>query len=223
VVRVPAERHVVLIGLPGAGKTSVGRRLAKELERPFADGDEQLELSAGSTIPRLFRERGESAVRQLEGETLAELLSRSYPLVVSASGGIELRDELRALLAESAVVLWLRGSVDFLAGRSDPTYRPLVVDGHEQALTRLEAELSALYEEVADLVVDIEPLHSLDGQPKRVIARHIVEQLRTSDFRESVRIPVHPPLVVDRHDEPLAQPLVTQPALLEDVADGSPG
>jgi shikimate kinase len=218
VVRVPAERHVVLIGLPGAGKTSVGRRLAKELERPFADGDEQLELSAGRTIPRLFRERGESAVRQLEGETLAELLSRNYPLVVSASGGIELRDEHRALLAESAIVLWLRGSVNFLADRSDPTHRPLVVDGHQQALTRLEAELSALYEEVADLVVDIEPLHSLDGQPKRVIARHIVEQLAVSDFRESVRVPVPPALLVEGHDETSAQP-----ALLEEVADGSPG
>jgi shikimate kinase len=219
VIRVGAERHIVLIGLPGVGKTSVGRRLAKELGRPFADADEQLELTAGCTIPLLFRERGEAEFRRLEGQILAELLSRDYPLVVSAPGGAEIGDENRASLAELAVVLWLRGSVGFVADRSDPTHRPLLVDGHEEALARLEAELSALYEEVADLVVDIEPFHSLDGEPKRAIARHIVELLAVSDLRGSVRFPTDRPVPVDGREEALPQPEAELSGLFQEVAD----
>lgn len=169
------DRHVVLIGLPGAGKTSVGRRLAKELDRPFADADEQLELTAGCTIPRLFRERGEEAFRQLESQILAELLHRDCPLVVAAGGGAVIREQNRALLAELAVVVWLRGSAEFLLERTDPTHRPLLVDDPIAALARLEAERSAYYAEIADQVVDIEPFHSRDDKPKRLLARHIVE------------------------------------------------
>src|SRR4030095_12697012 len=119
-----AVRHILLVGLPGAGKTGVGRRLAKELERPFADADEQLELTAGATIPRLFRERGEQEGRRVEGEGLAGLPSRDCPLVVSAAGGAEIDDQTRSLLAEAAVVVWLRGSIPFLVDRSDPTPPP---------------------------------------------------------------------------------------------------
>ena len=214
-----AERHIVLIGLPGVGKTSVGRRLAKELDRPFADADEQLELTAGCTIPLLFRERGEAEFRRLEGQILAELLSRDYPLVVSAPGGAEIGDENRALLADLAVVLWLRGSVGFVADRSDPTHRPLLVGGPQEALARHEAELSARYEEVADQVVDIEPFHSLDGEPKRAIARHIVELLAVSGLRASVRLPTDRPLLVDGYEEALAQPEAELSGPFEGVAE----
>lgn len=169
------ERHVVLIGLPGAGKTSVGRRLAKELERPFADADEQLELSAHCTIPRLFRERGEDEFRRLETEVLATLMGWGCPLVVAAGGGAVIRDENRTLLTEHAVVVWLRGAASFLVARTDPTHRPLLMTDPEAALARLEVERSALYGEIADEIVDIEPFHSLDDKPKRALARHIVE------------------------------------------------
>ncbi|MGH9214369.1 MAG: shikimate kinase [Acidimicrobiales bacterium] len=171
------DRHVVLIGLPGAGKSSVGRRLAKELERPFADADEQLELTAGCSIPRLFRERGEAEFRRLEAQVLADLLRRDAPLVVSAAGGTEISAANRALLAELAVVVWLRGAIGFIAERSDPTHRPLLVDGHEKGLSRLDEERSVLYGQIADQIVDIEPFHSVDDKPKRAIARHIVEML----------------------------------------------
>ncbi|HEY3143203.1 MAG TPA: shikimate kinase [Acidimicrobiales bacterium] len=172
---MPSRRHVVLIGLPGAGKTSVGRRLAKEMGRPFADADEQLELSAGATIPQLFRERGEEGFRQLETEVLAELLGRDCPLVVAAGGGAVIRDENRMLLSRHAMVVWLRGAPAFLAERTDPTHRPLLVDNPEAAYARLETERSALYAELADEIVDIEPFHTLDDKPKRALARHIVE------------------------------------------------
>jgi shikimate kinase len=173
------DRHVVLIGLPGAGKTSVGRQLARMLDRPFADADDQLQLSAGRTISQLFHERGEAELHRLEGELLADLLGRDHPLVVSAPGAAEIGPRNRALLAESAVVFWIHGSVRFLTELSDPTHRPRLVNGHEASLVRLDGELSGLYAEIADEVVDVERFHGLDGEPKRLIARHIVELLES--------------------------------------------
>jgi shikimate kinase len=174
------DRHVVLVGLPGAGKTSVGRRLAKELDRPFADADEQLELAAGQTIPRIFGERGEAAFRRLETEVLTDLLGRPAPLVIAAGGGTVIHERNRLLLVDHAIVIWLRASADFLVGRTDPTYRPLLADDPEAAYARLESERTQLYAEVADAVIDVEAFHTLEDKPKRLVARHIVELLAAS-------------------------------------------
>jgi shikimate kinase len=215
----PAERHVVLIGLPGAGKTNAGRTLAKVLERPFADADEQLELAADSTIPRLFRERGEAELRRLEGELLADLVSRSGPLVVSAAGGTEIGDDLRALLARSAVVVWFRASTRFLAELSDPTHRPRLAAGHEAALERLARDLSTVYGQVADHSVDIEPFHALGGQPRDAIVRHVVALLTAGGPRGSVRLPAADPSEVDAYAETLARAEASASAYFADVAD----
>jgi shikimate kinase len=168
-------RHVVLVGPMGVGKTTVGRRLARELQRPFADADEQLELRAGRTIPAIFREDGEPAFRRLESEVLADLLGRAHPLVVAAGGGVVTQSENRALLGRGAFVVWLRASAAFLAARADPTHRPLLAGepGPATALERLIATREALYEEVADATVDVEPFHAGDEKPKRALARHI--------------------------------------------------
>jgi shikimate kinase len=167
-------RHVVLVGLMGVGKSTVGRRLAKELSRPFADVDEQVELQAGVTIPTIFRELGEESFRKTEGEVLAALLRRPSPLVVAAGGGAVTGAANRQLLAEAgAFVVWLRASAEFLAGRTDPTHRPLLANDPESTLARLLAERTPLYEEVADVAVDVEPFHTGDDKPKRALARHI--------------------------------------------------
>jgi len=172
------DRHVVLVGMPGAGKSSVGRRLARELSRPFADADEQLELAAGRTIPQIFRDDGEATFRRLETQTLSELVSRHTPLVIAAGGGAVISEENRLLLSEHSIVVWLRGSAEFLVGRTDPTHRPLLVEDPMAAYERLDRERSGHYESVADEIVDIEPFHSAgDDKPKRLLARHIVERL----------------------------------------------
>lgn len=169
------DRHVVLVGIMGVGKTTVGRRLAKELQRPFADTDEQIELHAGRTIPEIFRAEGEAAFRRLEVEVVADLLGRDRPLVVAAGGGVVTGAENRALLARNAFVVWMQASAEFLAGRTDPTHRPLLAQDPDPAaaLERLVAERAARYREVADVVVDVEPFHTGDDKPKRALARHI--------------------------------------------------
>ena len=174
-----AERHVVLVGLMGVGKSTVGRRLAKELDRPFADVDEQVELAAGATVPRLFRERGEAAFRAGEAELLADLVARPAPLVIAAGGGVVTGEANRRLLAGTFVV-WLRASARFLAGRTDPTHRPLLAGDPEDALTRLADERAPLYAEVADAAVDVEEFHVGDDKPKRALARHIAALVATA-------------------------------------------
>ena len=169
------DRHVVLVGLMGVGKSTVGRRLAKEMERPFADADEQVELRAGQAIPAIFRTGGEDEFRRLETEVLADLVARTHPLVVAAGGGAVSRGQNRELLAPRSFVVWLRASAEFLVDRTDTTHRPLLADDAEGTLRRLMVERAPLYEGVADAVVDVEPFHDGDEKPKRAIARHIVE------------------------------------------------
>jgi len=168
------SNHVVLVGLMGVGKSTVGRRLAKELQRPFADVDEQVELRAGRTIQALFGAQGEPAFRAIEAAVLADLLDRSAPLVLAAGGGVVTTPRNRAALAAAgAYVVWLRASAGFLAGRTDPSHRPLLAGDAAGTLSRLLAERSPLYEQVADVAVDVEPFHVGDDKPKRALARHI--------------------------------------------------
>lgn len=171
------DRHVVLVGMPGAGKSSVGRRLSRELGRPFADADEQLELNAGRVIPQIFRDDGEATFRRLETQTLSELLSRHTPLVIAAGGGAVISEENRVLLGTHSIVVFLRGSAEFLVERTDPTHRPLLAEDPLAAYERLDRERAHHYESVADEIVDIEPFHGGDDKPKRLLARHIVERL----------------------------------------------
>lgn len=170
-----AERHLVLVGLTGVGKSTVGRRLAKEMERPFADVDEQIELRDGRAIPAIFRHDGEDGFRRLETAVLSELVARPDPLVVAAGGGLVAQPENRAVLNGRTFVVWLRASAAFVAGRTDPTHRPLLADDPGGTLARLAVERAPLYEEVADAAVDVEPFYvDGDDKPKRAIARHIV-------------------------------------------------
>ena len=184
-------RHVVLVGLMGVGKSTVGRRLAKELQRPFADVDEHVELRAGRTIPNLFADEGEEAFRALETSVLepvraflletsvlGDLLASSAPLVLAAGGGVvTIGSNRAALVAAGAYVVWLRASPEFLAGRTDPTHRPLLAGDAAGTLARLAEERAPLYEAAADVSVDVEPFHIDVDKPKRALARHIADLL----------------------------------------------
>ena len=149
--------RLVLVGMMGSGKTTVGRQLAGRLGWDFFDSDAMVEASTGSTVPELFAERGEEAFRAEEGRVLAEALAATSPAVVSAAGGVVLAAENRRLLAARAVVVWLRAEPSTLATRvGSGTGRPLLEDDPAARLVELDAVRRPLYEEVADVVVDVD-------------------------------------------------------------------
>ena len=139
----------------GAGKTTLGRRLARRLSRPFIDSDQQIEARTGRTVREIFESDGEPAFRALETEALADALSTASPSVVAAAGGTVLREVNRDRMRASGTVIWLRADPVELAQRvRNGTHRPLLAEDPEATLHRLDAERGDLYREVADHVVD---------------------------------------------------------------------
>ena len=114
-----AGRSVVLVGLMGAGKTSIGRRLAARLGLPFRDADAEIELAAGCSIPELFSRYGERAFRDGERRVIRRLLSGD-PLVLAFGGGAFIDPDTRAVAREEAVSIWLRCPLPTLVRRVSP-------------------------------------------------------------------------------------------------------
>ncbi|WP_457104042.1 shikimate kinase [Methylobacterium sp. P5_C11] len=114
--RALGPRSIVLVGLMGAGKSTVGRRLASRLGLIFKDADIEIEAAAGLTIPDIFAIYGESSFRDGEERVISRLL-RAGPLVLATGGGAYLREATRARIAESAVSVWLKADLDVLMRR----------------------------------------------------------------------------------------------------------
>jgi shikimate kinase len=168
---------VVLVGMPGAGKSSVGRRLAKRLDRPFVDADDELVRRSGRTVRDWFAGEGETAFRAAESALLADLLSAPGPSIVAAGGGVVLDPANRELLRDRATVVWLRAGVPYLLSRvlQKQDHRPLLDEDPEAALTRLHEARTPLYEEVADITVDVEPFREAHDKPKRELAARLAD------------------------------------------------
>ena len=149
-----SRRTVVLVGLMGVGKTTVGRRLAKALHLPFKDADSEVELAAGRSISDIFAERGETEFRAGERRVIARLLE-GPPLVLATGGGAFLDPRTRAVIRERAVSVWLRADIDVLVRRvSRRDTRPLLRDRDpREVLERLMQERYPIYAE-ADLTVE---------------------------------------------------------------------
>ena len=110
---IPANQHVVLVGLMGTGKTTVGRALAERLHRRLLDSDLLIEARTGRTVRQIFQDEGEPAFRALETEVLIEALAQTTPSVIAAAGGVVLSEQnRRALKAAPAKVVWLRAEPD---------------------------------------------------------------------------------------------------------------
>jgi shikimate kinase len=170
-------RHVVLVGLMGSGKTTVGRRLAARLERDFIDADAALEEITDRTIAEIFETEGEAGFRAIEADVLEELLEHHRPAVIASGGGVVLRADNRKRLQDPEVtVVWLDASPAFLASRVEQKdHRPLLAgeEAPREVMARLHAERAPLYAEVADLTVAVEPFHRDEEKPKRALAERI--------------------------------------------------
>jgi shikimate kinase len=181
--------QVVLVGLMGSGKTTVGRRLAARLERHFVDADAAIEEITDRTIAEIFEQDGEEGFRDLEADTFEELLEHHEPCVISAGGGVVIRAENRARLRRPDVtVVFLDASPAFLASRvANRPQRPLLDRSGtaREVLTGLHEERAALYAEVADVTVEVEPFHATEEKPKQAMADRIAELVLAHEARVS--------------------------------------
>ncbi len=163
-------RSIVLVGMMGAGKSAVGRRLARRLGWDLFDSDRQVEALTGRTVPEIWRADGEAAFRLLERQVLADALASTTPKVVAAAGGVVLDEENRRLLRQHRPVVWLRAPIETLIVRvRKGEGRPLLDDDPAGAMRRLDAQRRPLYGEVADLVVDVDNDHTADDVTERIV------------------------------------------------------
>jgi shikimate kinase len=160
------KRSLVLVGLMGAGKTNIGRRLAQRLGLPFIDADHEIEAAAGESIEEIFRRHGEAYFRDGERRVIARLLDG--PIHILATGGGAFMDpQTRERIHHRGISIWLRADLDLLVarvGRRDN--RPLLKEGDPRTiLAGLIEKRHPVYAE-ADIVVD-----TLDGAPDLTVAR----------------------------------------------------
>jgi shikimate kinase len=164
-------RSITLVGMMGAGKTSVGRRLAQALELPFVDADGEIEAAAGMTIPEIFETHGEPYFRSGEARVIARLLDEG-PRVLATGGGAWMNPDTRAKIAATSVSVWLKADIDVLLRRVRKRGgRPLLAGPDpEAALRRLVEERYPVYA-LADLAIT-----SRDAPHERTVA-DLVEAL----------------------------------------------
>lgn len=160
-----SDRHVVLIGMMGSGKTTIGRALADRMQRPFLDTDQLVETRTGRTVREIFAKDGEPAFRQMETDALTAAMTHGEPAVVAGAGGIVLSADNRSTLADHATVVWLRARPATLVSRIAPrtasrgSHRPLIDGDPLGRITTLIAERTPLYERVANFVIDVDDLN----------------------------------------------------------------
>jgi shikimate kinase len=163
--------HLVLVGLMGAGKTTVGRVVAERLGRAFVDTDDVAAAQAGATVAELFATEGEAGFRVRERAALADVVASPEPLVVACGGGAMTDAGSRRAVTGECVV-WLRAAPATLAARATAEglgVRPLLTGRDPEAvLRRLAADRAAGYEAVADATVET------DGRPVDAVADDVV-------------------------------------------------
>ena len=165
------DKTLVLVGMMGAGKTSVGRRLASTLGVPFRDADAEIELAAGCTINEIFERFGEPAFRAGERKVIARLLAEP-PHVLATGGGAFMDPDTRARIHEAAISVWLKAPVDLLLERVlRKDTRPLLRNTDSRtALERLLKEREPVYAQ-ADVIIES------DEGPHDSVVRRILTAL----------------------------------------------
>lgn len=147
------ERSIVLVGMMGCGKSSVGKRLAQKLDMPFVDADTEIETAAAMTIPEIFASRGEAEFRDGEKRVIARLLN-SRPYVLATGGGAYMNEDTRTRIRERAVSIWLKAELEVLMRRvRKRANRPLLqTEDPEATMRRLLEQREPVYA-MADITV----------------------------------------------------------------------
>ena len=171
-------RPVVVIGLMGAGKSSVGAKLAELLGAPFKDSDAEIESAANMTVPEIFERFGEPHFRDGERKVIARLL-QGKPKVLATGGGAFMNAETRALIKDKAVSVWLKADLDLLVSRTaGRTHRPLLNKGNPREI--LAGLIQARYPVYAEADVHVV---SRGGRTHEAMARKIIAALEDHGAR----------------------------------------
>jgi shikimate kinase len=166
------DHAIVLVGLMGAGKTSVGRRLAEKLDIPFVDADHEIELAAGKSITEIFADHGEDYFREGERRVITRLLENGLQ-VLATGGGAFMNDETRARIKENAVSLWLKADLEILLKRvTKRNDRPLLKDDPEGVMRALMAKRYPIY---AEANITVESRDVQHGQMVNDVIKAIVD------------------------------------------------
>lgn len=170
--------NIVLVGMMGSGKTTMGRSLARHLGKTFVDSDEEIQKRTGVTIPHIFDIEGEAGFRQRETAAIGDLVGREN-MVLATGGGAVLSEQNRALLQQNGIVIYLEAGVHDLWQRTrHDRNRPLLQTGDPRAkLTELYRQRDPLYQQVADIVI-----HS-GKQSVHALMLHLADEIEA--FRKS--------------------------------------
>jgi len=177
------SRSVVLVGMMGAGKSSIGRKLAQALEIPFVDADTEIEAAAGMSIPEIFATHGEPYFRAGEARVIARLLEGG-PQVLATGGGAFMREETRQAVSAKGVSIWLKADFDVLLRRiKRRSDRPMLkTDNPTTTLQALIAERYPVYAE-ADITVlsrDV-PHETIVGEILTALSDRLAASAKVSD------------------------------------------
>jgi len=164
--------NLILVGMMGSGKTTMGRALAKHLGKVFVDSDEEIIKRTGVTIPHIFDVEGEAGFRQREAASIRELVEREN-MVLATGGGAVLEEQNRAMLQQSGIVIYLKASVHDLWQRTrHDRNRPLLHTGNPHAkLSELFQQRDPLYRQVSDIVVQS------GKQSANALMLHLVDEI----------------------------------------------
>lgn len=154
-------KSIILIGMMGSGKTTIGQRLAADLQLSWQDTDQYIEKQQQKSISQLFEQFGETYFRQCETKALKDLVS--YVNIISTGGGIIVTEANRNLIQHEAIVIYLKASIETLTNRIDPTNRPLLQ--HENLRLKLEnlyKNRYQWYESCADFIIETDKCSILE-------------------------------------------------------------
>ena len=149
------KKIIALVGLMGVGKTTIGSRLAQKLKMHFIDCDREIEIRCHKTINEIFADHSLEYFRQIEEQIIEEIITKNNPVILSLGGGAFVNDNIRNLVKEYCVSIWLDADVEVILERiGDKTNRPLLNNvNKKEVLLKLLAEREVFYQQ-ADLKVD---------------------------------------------------------------------
>ncbi|PIR31701.1 MAG: shikimate kinase [Alphaproteobacteria bacterium CG11_big_fil_rev_8_21_14_0_20_44_7] len=170
--KIYTKKPLVLIGLMGAGKTTIGVHLAHKIHLPFLDSDRLIEDLAGVTIPEIFERDGEEFFRKVESKTIRKYLKKEEAFVMATGGGAFMDEQVRTSIKKNAISIWLRAELEILLARVEQNKtRPLLNDvDKKQVLQDLMEKRYPIYSQ-ADIIVDT------DSNSRTIIVNEIIRQI----------------------------------------------